>query len=337
MSVVEVQGISRLSFKQRLRAHIDIARFDRSIDNLFVVPGMVIPLVAMPGRLDRNILIHLALAAIAVTLVAGSNCVLSEVLDAPIDRLHPIKRNRPAALGLILPWVAYTQWLAMMVAGVGIGLMVSKHFAVAAIALWVVGCIFNLPPLRAKRVPFLDVLTESATNPLRLLLGWYAVTSVLAPPVSLLLCCWMLSCYFVALKRFSKLSESMNSKITGAYRASFSHYKPEWLLASTLFYACAGMLFMGAFIMLFRIELILAFPLVALTMAVFLKRAFKASSAAQRPGKFYYEPLLVISLSATVLVLAILLFVRIPQLEHLIKSPLPPSGTHGVASSLSGN
>jgi decaprenyl-phosphate phosphoribosyltransferase len=337
MSVVEVQGISRLSFAQRLRAHIDIARFDRSIDNLFVIPGIVIPLIAMPGRLDHHILIRLALAALAVTLAACSNCVLSEVLDAPADRLHPIKRNRPAALGLIVPWVAYAQWLAMATAGVGIGFLVSQRFAVAAIALWVMGCIFNIPPVRAKNVPFLDVLIESASNPLRVLLGWYAVTSVLAPPVSLLLCCWMISCYFVALRRFSKLSESMNRKNTGAYQASFGHYKPEWLLASSLFYACAGMLFMGAFIMLFRIELILAFPLVAFSMAVFCKRAFKASAAAQKPVKFYYEPLLVISLSATVLVLAILLFVRIPQLEHLIKSPLPQTGTHGVASSLSSN
>lgn len=337
MSVVEIQRISSLSFVQRLRAHLALARLDRSIENLLVVPGIIIPLIAMPGRLDRQILVHLALAALAVNLVACSNCVLGELLDAPIDRLHPIKRNRPAASGLIVPWVAYTQWLAMMAAGVGIGLLVSPRFAITAIVLWVMGCIFNIPPVRTKDQPFLDVLTESTSNPLRVLLGWFAVTSVLVPPVSLLLCCWMISCYFVALKRFSKLSENMTSKIAGAYRGSLLHYTPEWLLASALFYSSAGMLFMGAFIMLYRVELILAFPLVALTMAVFCKLAFKANSGAQNPTKLSQEPLLVISATATVLVLGVLLFVRIPQLERLIKSPLPQSGTGATFSSFPGN
>ena len=52
------------------------------------------------------------------------------------------------------------------------------------------GCFYNIPPARTKDVPYLDVLTESINNPLRMLLGWYAVTSVLVPPVSLLVSYW---------------------------------------------------------------------------------------------------------------------------------------------------
>ncbi|KAA6463042.1 prenyltransferase [Acidobacteria bacterium AB60] len=325
MAVVEVLSVNQLSVRERLRAHIAIMRLDHSIKNLFVLPGIIVPLSLLPGHLDRRFLFRLVLAMTAVTLVACSNYVLNEVLDAPFDRLHPVKRNRPAALGLVVEPIAYGQWIVLMAAGVGLGLLISPRFASTALALWIMGCLYNVAPIRTKDVPYLDVLTESVNNPLRMLLGWYAVTSVLVPPVSLLISYWMIGCYFMALKRFSELSEIHNRTVAGAYRASFKHYTPESLLVSVLFYASASMLFLGAFIIRYRMELILGFPLVALTMAVYCKLSFKRGSAVQNPEKLYREPLLMASLAATVLMLAVLLFVRIPQLERFFMPTLPQS------------
>jgi hypothetical protein len=64
--------------------------------------------------------------------------------------------------------------------------------------------------------------------------------------------------------------------------------------------------------------------------------AFKTGSAVQNPEKLYREPLLMASLSATVLVLAVLLFVRIPKLERFFLPTLPQSGTGTIAASTSG-
>jgi decaprenyl-phosphate phosphoribosyltransferase len=336
MSVIEIYKTIRITVAERVRAHIAIARLDHSIKNLFVLPGVIVPLSVMPGRLDRQFLFRLLLAGVAVTLVACSNYVINEVLDAPFDRLHPTKRYRPAALGLVVLWIAYVQWLLMMAAGIGIGLLVSPRFALTLAALWIMGCLYNFPPVRTKDVPYLDVLTESVNNPLRMLLGWYAVTSVLVPPVSLLASYWMIGCYFMALKRFSELSEINSRSVAGSYRASFRYYTPESLLVSVLFYASAAMLFLGAFIIRYRIELILAFPLVALTMAVYCKLSFMSGSAVQNPEKLYREPVLMASLSATVLVLGVLLFVRIPYLERFFMPTLPQTGSGALASSVSG-
>jgi decaprenyl-phosphate phosphoribosyltransferase len=330
MAVVEILSLDKVSLRDRVRAHIAIMRLDHSIKNLFVLPGIVVPLSVLPGHLDRRFLFRLALAMLSVTLVASSNYVINEVLDAPFDRLHPTKRNRPAALGMVVPPVAYLQWAALMAAGVLLGLLISPRFVFADIALWIMGSVYNFPPVRTKDVPYLDVLTEALNNPLRMLLGWYAVTSALVPPVSLLVSYWMIGCYFMALKRFSELSEIRNRSVAGAYRASFKHYTTESLLVSVLFYASSAMLFLGAFIIRYRIELILAFPLVALTMAVYCKLSFKDGSAVQNPEKLYREPVLMTSLSATVLVLAILLFVRIPLLERFFMPTLPQSGIRAV-------
>jgi 4-hydroxybenzoate polyprenyltransferase len=224
----------------------------------------------------------------------------------------------------------------MMVAGVAIGLTISKMFALMALILWIMGCIYNFPPIRTKDVAYLDVLTESINNPLRMLLGWYAVTSVLIPPVSLLIAYWMIGCYFMGLKRFSELSElhkSGDRALAGAYRASFKRYTPESLLVSVLFYASTAMLFLGAFIIRYRIELILAFPFVAFTMAIYLKLSFKPESAVQNPEKLYREPLLMASFLSTVLVMGLLLFIRLPRLEQFFLPTLPPSTAPASSSS----
>ena len=325
---------TEVSFAERLRAHLAIVRLDHSIKNLFVLPGVIVPLSVDPSLRTWHLLPQLILAFVSITLVACSNYVINEVLDAPYDRLHPIKRNRPAARGLVNIPVAYVQWLLMMAAGVAIGLRISRMFALTALVLWIMGCLYNFPPVRTKDVPYLDVLTESVNNPLRMLLGWYAVTSLIVPPVSLLIAYWMIGCYFMALKRFSELNElhkSGDHSVAGAYRASFRRYTPESLLVSVVFYASTAMLFLGAFIIRYRMELILGFPLVALTMAIYLKTAFKAESAVQNPEKLYREPLLMASFIATVLVLGYPAF-RPPAAARKLLHSHAAHRTHRAAS-----
>jgi decaprenyl-phosphate phosphoribosyltransferase len=324
-----------VSFSRRLRAHLAIARLDHSIKNLFVLPGIIVPLSIYPGLLTWRLTETLAWAFLAITLVACSNYVLNEVLDAPFDRLHPTKKNRPAALGLVNIPLAYAQWILMMLAGVAIGWTISRPFAVTALALWVMGCVYNIPPLRTKDVPYLDVLTESVNNPLRMLLGWYAVAAWLVPPLSLLVCYWMIGCYFMALKRFSELRELGEGGMAGAYRASFKRYTQESLLVSVVFYASAAMLFFGAFVIRYRIELLLGFPLVALVMAIYFKLAFKRNSAVQNPEKLYREQGLMLWFSATVVVMVVLLFVRLSWLERLFMPTLPVVQPTSVAAPVS--
>ena len=309
---------AKVSLSDRLKAHLAIARLDHSIKNLFVLPGIIVPLSVDPSLRDWHLLETLAWAFVSITLVACSNYVINEVLDAPFDRLHPTKKDRPAAKGLVNIPLAYVQWIVMMLVGVAIGWTISKPFAVTALVLWVMGCAYNIKPLRTKDVPYLDVLTESVNNPLRMLLGWYAVAAFLVPPLSLLMCYWMIGCYFMALKRFSELREIGDRGLAGSYRASFRRYTQESLLVSVVFYASTAMLFFGAFVIRYRIELLLGFPLVALVMAIYFKLAFKEHSAVQNPEKLYREPGLMLWFAVTVVVMVMLLFVRLPWLRRYL-------------------
>ncbi len=312
------------TFSVRLRAHLQIMRLDHSIKNIFVIPGIVVPLsVLRTPLLSPSLAWNILVGFLATTLIACSNYVLNEVLDAPFDKLHPKKNTRPAAQGLVSVPIAYAQWLLMMVAGSALALTISRPFAYTAGTLWLMGCLYNIPPIRTKDKAYLDVLSESVNNPLRMLLGWFMVTSVLIPPVSLLICYWMAGCYLMALKRFSEYREINNAEIAGAYRKSFQHYTEVSLLTSVIFYASTAMLFFGAFIMRYRLELILVFPLVALLMSTYFKLAFQPNSAAQNPEKLYREPILMTETTLISVLMIALLYFDIPILGRVFSSTLP--------------
>ena len=86
------------------------------------------------------------------------------------------------------------------------------------------------------------------------------------------------------------------------------------------------MLFLGAFVMRYRLEMILAFPLVALVMAVYLLLAFKPDSPVQRPEGLYREPLLMASVVGCAILMVALFFVDIPALRAVFSPTAPTIG-----------
>jgi len=313
-----------------LAGHLSIARFDHWVKNVFVLPGIVIALSVDRPKDPIALAIHVLMGMLAVGLVASSNYTINEVLDAPYDRWHPVKRQRPVPSGKVSVPLAYVQWLILMVAGVGIAASISTLFALTMVALWTMGILYNVPPIRLKDRVYLDVLSESVNNPLRMLAGWYMVTSLLPPPGSLLVSYWMIGCYFMAIKRFAEYREIGDPEVSAAYRKSFGSYNERRLLVSIMFYGSFAMLAFGGFAARYRIEMVLAYPLVALVMAVYLNLAFKPNSAAQSPELLYRDGLLVFSVGACVLLMAAMYFIDVPELKtffNSLPSPLPVVNT----------
>ncbi len=201
--------------------------------------------------------------------------------------------------------------------------MCPSLFCLTVLVLWIMGCLYNIRPMRTKDVPYLDVLSESVNNPLRMLAGWYMVTDSLVPPISLLICYWMIGAYFMGLKRFSELREIGDREKAAAYRRSFHYYTERSLLVSVLFYGSSAMLFFGAFLIRYRIELVLSFPLVALVMAVYCNIAFETNSAAQHPEYLYRNKLLMVCVVSCSIAMLALLKYDIPALNRIFTPTLP--------------
>jgi 4-hydroxybenzoate polyprenyltransferase len=310
-----------------IKGHIQIARFDHWVKNVFVLPGIIVPVSFDPQALSFTLLMRAVIAILSVGLIASSNYTINELMDAPFDRFHPSKKSRPMVQGRVSIPLAYVQWILLAIAGLALALCVSSYLFWTDAVLWVMGCIYNIPPLRTKDLPFVDVLSESINNPLRLLAGWYIVTTSVIPPASLVLSYWMVGCYFMGLKRFSEYRQINNHEVAASYRKSFANYTEVSLLTSVMFYASTGMLFFGAFIMRYRLELILSCPCVARVMAVYLRLAFDHDSVVQRPEGLYRHPLLVTSVILCAIVMTLLVKVDLPKLHQFFAPTMPTVGS----------
>jgi 4-hydroxybenzoate polyprenyltransferase len=302
-----------------LRGHFAIMRTDHWVKQVFVLPGVVAALSNGRSTIPGGLWLRLVVGFASVCLVSSSNYVINEVLDAQSDLSHPVKRLRPVPSGKVSIPLAYVQWVALMVVGVGLGIAVNRPFALTMLVLWVMGCVYNIRPVRSKDQPYLDVLSESINNPLRMLGGWYMTGTLVFPPSTLLVSYWMVGCYFMAIKRYAEYRDIDDPLRAAAYRKSFSYYTLQRLLVSIMFYASASMLFLGAFIMRYRLELVFAFPLVALVMAIYLGLAFKPESAVVNPEKLYRERTLVLAVAACAIAMGVLMIVDIPALDTIFK------------------
>ena len=285
-----------------LKGHFEICRLDHWIKNVFILPGLLIAISIYPQSINVGLLTSIFIGFLAAGLVASSNYVINEVLDAPFDALHPTKCERPTPAGRVhIKW-AYVQWIVLMLAGLALASIISRALVLVLLWLWIMGCIYNISPVRAKDLPYIDVLVESINNPIRLLIGWYIISPPFQIPVSLLISYWMIGAYLMAIKRFAEMRDISKSISARQYRKSFAYYTEQNLLVSIMFYAATSMLFFGAFVMRYRLELILSFPLIAFIMAMYLNLAFKEDGSAQAPEKLWRErPLMLASFACLIL------------------------------------
>jgi len=264
---------------------------------------------------------------LAVGLIASSNYVINEICDAPFDKFHPLKRLRPIPSGEVIIPLAYAEWIFLAAAGLVLSWTISPWFGWNMVALLFMGCVYNLRPVRSKDIPYFDVLSEAVNNPIRLVAGWLIVSTTV-PPASLLVSYWMVGCYFMALKRYAEHGRLKEDNSLGKYRASLAAVTPERLLSSVVFYASTSMLFFGAFLMRYRVELVLSFPLIAIVMAIYFLMAFKRDSPAEHPEKLYREPSLMVAVTLCSVVMVACLVVDMPWIGEWFTPTAPVAGEH---------
>ncbi len=313
----------------RVWPYIQIARVDHWFKNVFMFLGVVVALFSQPSLFAWTSLPPILLGLLATCLVASSNYVLNELLDGPRDRLHPEKRHRPVPSGLVEPMLAYVEWIALGLLGMWLAWQLNGPFAATAASLWLMGVLYNVPPVRTKEWPYLDVLSESINNPIRLLLGWFVLIPEKIPPVSLVLAYWMVGAFFMAVKRYAEYRHIGDKKTAAAYRHSFVYYTEDRLLLSLFFYAAASALFGGIFLTRYHIELILFVPLAAGMLTYYLMIGLRPNSPVQHPERLYREGYFMAYLVLCMAVFVLLLFTDIPTLRDWFGAETPALWTIG--------
>jgi 4-hydroxybenzoate polyprenyltransferase len=297
--------------------YVQIARVDHWFKNAFMILGTILALFYQPELFAWSSVLPFALAMAATCLIASSNYVLNEILDGPTDRLHPKKRFRPVPSGRVNLRIAYAEWLLLGIAGMALATTINRYFVASVGVLWLLGVTYNVPPIRTKEWPYIDVLSESANNAIRLLIGWFALTTTAVPPISLTLSYWMLGAFFMATKRFAEYRHIGDPVVAAGYRKSFRHYTEERLLVSLFFYATACALFAGVFIVRYHLELILFVPFAAGVFAYYLRIGLLPDSPTQNPEKLYRQKGFFAYMVISTVLFVVLMFTRIPVLYSM--------------------
>ncbi len=298
--------------------YIKIARPDHWFKNVFMLPGTALALVIFPDR-HEHLFFQLLLGLMSTCLIASANYVINEYLDAEFDKFHPIKKNRPSVAGLIHPVYVVIEYCLLGILGLGIAWAVGKLFLFFSILLLIMGILYNVSPIRLKDRVFIDVLSESFNNPIRFFLGWHIVEKNYLPPSSVLLAYWFGGAFLMAVKRYAEYKKIDNPTCAGLYRRSFRFYSPNSLLLSMFFYAMNAALFLGVFLVKYRIEFILCFPFIALLFTWYAWYGLNGDLVTENPEKLYKKGKFLLYTSFVVILIFVLFFIDIPGLMFLME------------------
>ena len=310
--------------KESMKTYVRIMRLDHWIKQLFILPGVAFALFMLPGISIEVKIGNLILGFLSTCFIASANYVINEWLDREFDRFHPVKKHRSIVENGADPKIIYGLYVLLTIAGLGLAMAVGVPFIYMEIWLWVMGILYNVKPIRTKDIPFVDVLTESINNAIRLLIGWFIVTDAFLPPVSLVMGYWFAGAFLMATKRFSEFRMINDPKTAGLYRKSFRGYSEKSLLLSSFFYAMCSTMFLGIFLIKYNVNLILFMPFLIGLFCYYFLISFKEDSAAQKPEKLFHEKGLMVYVLFLLVLFMILLHIRIPHLSPFITTELIP-------------
>ncbi len=156
-----------------------------------------------------------ALAATAVfCLLAGAVYTINDLFDVEADRVHPIKRARPIASGVVPERVAQAMAVALVVTSMGLAYLLDPWFAIVAFAYFATNILYSF---KLKHVGFVDVAMIAVFFSLRVWAGGLAT----AVHVSGYMygCTALLALFLGFGKRRHELSQENATKQRAALRA----------------------------------------------------------------------------------------------------------------------
>ncbi|QGR08750.1 hypothetical protein CTZ24_13535 [Pantoea phytobeneficialis] len=133
---------------------------------------LLVPLFAAHDVSNGEAWLSLLLAFIAFSLCASSVYIANDLLDLDSDRLHPRKRNRPFASGLIPAWIGVLLAPLLLIISLAVAGLVGKHFLFWLLFYFALTCAYSW---LLKRLMLVDCLTLAMLYTLRIVSGAAAV------------------------------------------------------------------------------------------------------------------------------------------------------------------
>lgn len=167
-------------------------------------------------------------AAFAIfCVITGAQYLINDVLDAEGDRLHPRKRLRPIAAGLLDPSLALSAATALIAIGVAGGFLLEPRFGLLIVTYLVLMFAYSF---FLKRVVILDLLIIAVGFLLRAMAGAFTIDVPISPWLYL---CTMLGALFLAIYKrrgeIASLEAAPLQEGVAGHRAVLAEYPPALL------------------------------------------------------------------------------------------------------------
>ncbi len=157
-------------------------------------------------------------------LLAGAVYTMNDLADAEADRLHPRKRHRPIAAGVVPLPVAKAFAVFLVVVGLSGAAWLSIPFLVTVAAYFAMNVAYSF---KLKQVPYLDVGIIAAGFVLRVIAGGYGTGIYVS---KYLLVCTAMGALFMGFgKRRHELSGLAAGKKSGKQRKVLESYNARGL------------------------------------------------------------------------------------------------------------
>ena len=143
---------------------IKLFRLHQWLKNLL----LFVPLIAGHNLFNGGDWLLLISAFIAFGLCASSVYISNDLLDLESDRIHPRKRNRPFASGLIPIWIGFILAPILLFSGIGIAANIGMQFLLWLLVYFILTTAYSFG---IKRLILIDCLVLALLYTLRIVAG----------------------------------------------------------------------------------------------------------------------------------------------------------------------
>jgi 4-hydroxybenzoate polyprenyltransferase len=192
---------------------IKVARPIQWIKNLTIFA----PLIFTGDLYHKAAFINVIWAFVAFCMATSATYIFNDILDAPVDRLHPIKKERPIASGKLSVSVALIEAAILATFAFILAETLSHPFFLIVLVYIFIQIIYSL---FLKNLPIVDILIIASGFVLRVYGGAFIVNAHLS--VWFLLCVISVALFLASGKRRAELGVIAISH--AETRKSLSHY-----------------------------------------------------------------------------------------------------------------
>ncbi len=303
--------------------YVKLMRIDHWIKNIFMFPGVAIAFSfnSVPITNDNflEILRNVLISFFALCVASSANYTINEWLDRDLDKIHPFKNHRIAGQYSFNSRMIYLLYASLVITVLMTFLFqaASSNFFLGLLLL--MGVLYNVKPIRFKDKHYLDVISESVNNPIRLAIGWYAIVPTAPVPASAFLSFWGIGIFLMSLKRYSEMVVIDDLKLLGEYRKSFVYWSPEKLLVFAFVGGLTALSFIGILLVRYRVEYVLVLPFLIWIFSEYLKISLKLDPASFAPEKLMQKSRLQLLAGSVAGAFLLFTFVDVGYLHEIIK------------------